>query len=81
MTKPQLVEPGKIVTILFAGPSSKPLRVIINNGKLTRYTSDPVHISPQAPLAKAIINHKEGEEIEFQAPEGKLEVKIVSVQN
>lgn len=81
MIKRQFVEPGKIVTILFKSPSSKPLEVIINTGRLTRHSGNPIYISPQAPLAQAIAKHKAGDNVQFQSPEGKLEVKILNIKN
>ena len=76
----QTVELGKIVTILFNGPYSKPLKITIHDRRFMKKI-DTVYISPQTPLAKAIINHKIGENIEFKSPEGKLKVKIINIFN
>lgn len=78
MEEQQTVELGKIITIRFIGPSSKPLKISINN-KGVQEKNGVVNISAEAPLAKAIINHRAGENIEFESPEERLKVKIVKI--
>ena len=40
---------------------------------------DVTYISPQAPLAQAILLHKVGEEIEYLSPGGPVIVKILKI--
>lgn len=81
MVAEKIVEPGKVITILFKSPSSKPLMIAIDNGKSPQKVDDIFYISSHAPLAKAILNHKQNDDVEFDTPEGKLTVKIVKVSN
>lgn len=76
----QTVTAGKIVTIIFMGGSKKPHHISIKNGRVHK-KEGVVCISPQSPLAKALINHKEGEKIRFNSPEGILEVKITQISD
>lgn len=73
------VEPGKVITILFKNPSSRPLKIVIDDEKSPQEVDDIVYISSHAPLAKAILNCKQHDDVQFDAPEGKLTVKIVKV--
>lgn len=77
MNNTQTVECGKIVTIKFNGPSKRPIYISIDS-KQTR-KKGAVCISPLTPLAKAILNRRTGEKIEFDSPEGKLGIKIIDV--
>ncbi len=45
------------------------------------WEADPMakKISNESPLGKALIGHKEGEEIEVEAPKGKLVYKIIKI--
>ncbi len=36
-------------------------------------------ISPQSPLGSALLGHKVGDSVEYQAPGGKLRVEVVSI--
>lgn len=78
MDTEQIVKPGKIVTIVFKGPSKRPLHIAVKNGKSHSKTG-VVYISSQTPLAQAIINHKAGDNIEFNSPEGKLRIRIIGI--
>lgn len=77
MNNMQTVECGKIVTIKFNGSSKRPIYISIDSKKTRK--KDAVCISPLTPLAKAIINRRVGERIEFDSPEGRLGVKIIQI--
>lgn len=79
MIMEKTVETGKVITILFKSHSSKPLKIVIDDEKSPQKVDDIVYVSSHAPLAKAILNRKQNDDIEFEAPEGKLTVKIVKV--
>jgi transcription elongation factor GreA len=44
--------------------------------------ADPRHgkISWESPLGQALLNHREGEEIEYKAPDGTFRCKILKIQ-
>lgn len=42
-------------------------------------TSGAVYVSPAAPLAQAILNHTQGEKIEYPSPSGKITVEILKI--
>lgn len=80
MNKDHIVEPGKIITIKFSGPSKRPLYISIRKPR-THCIKGTVCISSFTPLAQAIINRRAGEKIEFNSEEGKLGIKIMGVSN
>lgn len=75
-----VVEPGKIVTIIFNSPFSKPLAVAISDNK-HRDKLGIVYIAANSPLARAILNHNAGDKIEFRSPEGKLAINIINISS
>lgn len=81
MNEKHIVEPGKIITIIFQGPyKRRPLNIAIKNNK-TEKCKGAVYISPLAPLARAILNRKTGEIVEFNSSEGKLGVRILGISS
>lgn len=72
------VQPGKIITVIFKDSDQEPINVRILDKK-PALDSDVKCISLNAPLAQAILNHAEGEEVEFTTPTGKLIVEIARI--
>jgi transcription elongation factor GreA len=74
-----VVEPGMTVTYKFAGDSDDEKETFLLGAREMEDTTEGLKVySPQSPLGSAIIGHKKGEKVSFQAPNGKqLEVEIV----
>ena len=72
------VDFNKVVTIRYKDPEEPPVVVCICENKPN--TSDGiVYISPQAPVAKAILNRFEGEEVNVLTVDGILKVEIMQI--
>lgn len=77
MDKPRTkVEVGKVVTVVF---EDQELMNVCIMEKKPMLDTEIKFISPNAPLAKAILNHTEGEEVIFETPAGKLVVEITKI--
>lgn len=84
MKKFKKVEPGKIILLEFKSFKDSHLKLCICretsiNGKHPHLVKDGVtYASPLAPLSRAILNHHEGEEIQFYSSEV-IMVKILKI--
>jgi len=74
------VQPGKIITVVFKDPEQEPISVCILDKKPI-LNSEVKYISLNAPLSLAILDHQEGEEVEFTTPTGKLIVEIARISS
>ena len=73
-----VVEPGMTVTYKFAGDTDDEAETFLLGAREMSDTTNLTVYSPQSPLGSAIIGHKKGETVPYQAPNGKtLEVEIV----
>ena len=72
-----VVEPGMTVTYKFAGDDE--VETFLLGAREMEDTTEGVKVySPQSPLGSAIIGHKKGDTVSYDAPNGrKLEVEIV----
>lgn len=71
-----VVEPGMKVTTRFVGDDE--VETFLLGAREIETPEDLEVYSPQSPLGAAIIGRKRGEEVDFQAPNGKvLKVEIV----
>ena len=71
-----VVEPGMTVTYRFAGDDD--VETFLLGAREMADTTELTVYSPQSPLGSAIIGHKKGETVPYQAPNGTtLEVEIV----
>jgi transcription elongation factor GreA len=71
-----VVEPGMKVTTRFVGDDEE--EVFLLGAREIETPEDLEVYSPQSPLGAAIIGRKKGEEVDFEAPNGKvLKVEIV----
>lgn len=80
MKEPVIVNLDKIVTVKYRFPNSGIIRICISDKRPVLF-SEICYISPHAPLAKAILKRKLGEEIEFRSPGGKQVVEIVRINS
>ena len=74
-----VVEPGMKVTYKFAGDPDSDAETFLLGAREMEDTIDDVKVySPQSPLGSAIIGHKTGDTVSYEAPNGKLlKVEIV----
>jgi transcription elongation factor GreA len=73
-----VVEPGMTVTYKFSDDSDDEVETFLLGAREMADTTDLTVYSPQSPLGSAIIGHKKGETVPYEAPNGKtLKVKIV----
>jgi transcription elongation factor GreA len=71
-----VVEPGMKVTTRFVGDDA--VEVFLLGAREIETPADLDVYSPQSPLGSAIIGKKKGDEVDFEAPNGKvLQVEIV----
>jgi transcription elongation factor GreA len=73
-----VVEPGMKVTYKFAGDGDDEAETFLLGAREMAPTTQLTVYSPQSPLGSAIIGHRKGETVPYEAPNGKtLEVEIV----
>ena len=74
-----VVEPGMKVTYKFAGDANDEAETFLLGAREMEDASTGLKVySPQSPLGSAIIGHKKGDAVSYEAPNGKrLEVEIV----
>jgi transcription elongation factor GreA len=72
-----VVEPGMVVTVRFVGDTDVE-EFLLGAREMADMRPDLQVYSPQSPMGSAIIGRKRGEEVDFEAPNGKvLKVEIV----
>ena len=74
-----VVEPGMKVTYKFVGDSDDEAETFLLGAREMEDVANGLKVySPQSPLGSAIIGHKKGDAVSYEAPNGKvLEVEIV----
>jgi transcription elongation factor GreA len=74
-----VVEPGMKVTYKFVDDDDDEVETFLLGAREMEDTMSGLKVySPQSPLGSAIIGHKQGDAVSYQAPNGKvLEVEIV----
>ena len=74
-----VVGPGMTVTYKFVGDSDDEAETFLLGAREMEDTIEGVRVySPQSPLGSAIIGHRKGETVSYEAPNGKqLQVEIV----
>jgi len=70
------VATGSIVSLRYAGDDDVERYLV---GSIEERREDLPVISPQSPLGQALVGHRAGETVEFEAPRGTLSVEIVEV--
>ena len=72
-----VVEPGMVVTYKFEGDDDDEAETFLLGAREIEPEGLTVY-SPQSPLGSSIINHKVGETVAYEAPNGKL-LKVVII--
>jgi transcription elongation factor GreA len=74
-----IVSAGSIVTIVYEGDDdSMAERYLV--GHLEEKTADLDVMSPQSPLGASLLGASEGTWVEYEAPTGKLRVRVIKVE-
>ncbi len=71
-----VVNPGVIVEIRYEGDDDTERYLV---GSIEERLEGVAVISPGSPLGQALIGHKPGDRVQFQAPSGTLAAEIVSI--
>ncbi len=71
------VSTGSIVGIRYNGDTEVEYYLV---GSIEEKREDVLVVSPQSPLGKALIGHKIGAKVIYEAPNGTLEVEIVNIR-
>jgi transcription elongation factor GreA len=75
-----VVGPGSIVTIVYEGDSDEDAeRYLVGHIEERRDGLDV--ISPTAPLGAALLGAQRGDTVSFEAPNGELRVRVLSVES
>lgn len=71
---------GTVVTIVYEGDSDDfAERYLV--GHMEEKVADLDVVSPQSPLGTALLGASEGDVVEYEAPTGKLKVKVLKVES
>jgi transcription elongation factor GreA len=71
------VTPGHVVTICYEGDDEREKYLI---GSIEERSGDVDVISPGSPLGQALLGHRIGDMVEYEAPGGMLKVEIVDIE-
>ena len=71
------VETGSIVALRYEGDEEADRFLV---GSIEERRSDVAVVSPASPLGQALIGHRKGDVVEYQAPGGNLKVEIVDIE-
>jgi transcription elongation factor GreA len=72
------IGPGSIVTIVYEGDDDDLAEQYLL-GHPEEQTDDLAVMSPQSPLGSALIGKRNGDTVEYQAPNGALRVRVIEV--
>jgi transcription elongation factor GreA len=73
-----VIATGAVVTLAYEGDSDEEAeRYLI--GSIEERRDDLSVISPSSPLGQALVGHRTGDEVEYEAPSGTLRVRVVAV--
>ena len=67
---------GVVVSLRYVGDDDLERYLI---GSIEERREGVAVISPNSPLGVALLNHRQGEKVAYEAPSGKLEVEIVEI--
>ncbi|HEV2760586.1 MAG: transcription elongation factor GreA [Actinomycetota bacterium] len=71
------VAAGSIVALRYEGDDDVDRFLV---GSIEERRSDVAVVSPASPLGQALIGHRKGDVVEYQAPGGNLKVEIVDIE-
>ncbi len=79
---PDEVAPGRVVTVAFDGDEDDTETFLLGSREiLATDSSVDQAVSPQSPLGAAVVGHRVGDEVSYEAPNGKtISVTIVKVE-
>jgi transcription elongation factor GreA len=68
---------GSIVALRYEGDDDSDRFLV---GSIEERRDDVAVVSPQSPLGQALLGHRKGDVVEYQAPGGNLKVEIVDIE-
>jgi transcription elongation factor GreA len=68
---------GSIVALRYEGDDHADRFLV---GSIEERRDDVAVVSPQSPLGQALLGHRQGDVVEYQAPGGNLKVEIVDIE-
>jgi transcription elongation factor GreA len=71
------VAQGSIVALRYEGDDDSDRFLV---GSIEERRDDVAVVSPQSPLGQALLGHRKGDVVEYQAPGGNLKVEIVDIE-
>ncbi|MGH9263930.1 MAG: transcription elongation factor GreA [Acidimicrobiales bacterium] len=71
------VNPGSVVALRYEGDDDVDRYLV---GSIEERRSDLAVVSPASPLGLALLGHRKGDVVEYQAPGGNLKVEIVEIE-
>jgi transcription elongation factor GreA len=71
------VAQGSIVSLRYEGDEDADRFLV---GSIEERRDDVAVVSPQSPLGQALLGHRKGDVVEYQAPGGNLKVEIVDIE-
>ena len=71
------VAQGSIVALRYEGDEDADRFLV---GSIEERRADVAVVSPQSPLGQALLGHRKGDVVEYQAPGGNLKVEIVDIE-
>ncbi len=71
------VAQGSIVALRYEGDDDADRFLV---GSIEERRSDVAVVSPASPLGQALVGHRKGDVVEYQAPGGNLKVEIVEIE-
>ena len=71
------VAAGSIVALRYEGDDDVDRFLV---GSIEERRSDVAVVSPASPLGQALVGHRKGDVVEYQAPGGNLKVEIVDIE-
>ncbi|MEA2702606.1 MAG: transcription elongation factor GreA [Actinomycetota bacterium] len=72
-----VVANGSIVSLRYQGDDDVERYLV---GSIEERREDMTVVSPSSPLGQALLGHRAGESVEYQAPRGPLTVEIVAIE-
>jgi transcription elongation factor GreA len=73
-----VVAAGSIVALRYEGDDEADRYLV---GSIEERRADVAVVSPASPLGRALLGHRQGDVVEYQAPGGNLKVEIVELEN
>lgn len=74
------IQPGMVVTVAFDGDENDTQKFLLGSREIGA-TTDLTVYSPESALGAALVGHKEGDMVGYEAPNGaQLEVKVMKIE-